>query len=72
MGHRDDLAFMALDDSDEATGDVSDREQNDIIYSAAIPFVMVHLACIAAIWTGITWQAVAICNALGECSDRVL
>ena len=28
------------------------------MYPSAIPFVLVHLACFAAIWTGITWQAV--------------
>jgi stearoyl-CoA desaturase (Delta-9 desaturase) len=32
----------------------------DIVYPSTIPFVVVHLVCIAAIWTGITWQAVAI------------
>jgi len=36
-------------------------EHDDIIYPSAIPFVLVHLGCIAAIWTGITWQALAIC-----------
>src|SRR5215470_862689 len=35
-------------------------EHDDIIYPSAIPFVLVHLTCIAAIWTGITWQAVAV------------
>ena len=35
-------------------------EHNDIIYPSAIPFVLVHLACLAAFWSGITWQAVAI------------
>jgi stearoyl-CoA desaturase (delta-9 desaturase) len=34
--------------------------EDDIVYPSAIPFVVVHLVCIAAIWTGITWQAVAI------------
>jgi stearoyl-CoA desaturase (Delta-9 desaturase) len=43
---------------------VSDCEHNDIIYPAAIPFVLVHLACLAAIWTGITWKAVAVCFVL--------
>jgi stearoyl-CoA desaturase (Delta-9 desaturase) len=43
---------------------VSDSEHNDIIYPTAIPFVLVHLACLAAIWTGITWEAVAICFVL--------
>jgi hypothetical protein len=32
---------------------VSDCEHNDIIYPTAIPFVLVHLACLASIWTGI-------------------
>ena len=38
----------------------SDAVHDDIIYPSAIPFVLVHLACFAAIWTGVTWQAVAI------------
>src|SRR5260370_42406861 len=38
----------------------TDGEHDDIIYPSAIPFVLVHLTCIGAIWTGITWQAVAI------------
>ena len=33
---------------------------HDIIYPSAIPFVLVHVACFAAIWTGVTWQSVAI------------
>jgi stearoyl-CoA desaturase (delta-9 desaturase) len=41
-----------------------DPSLDDIIYPSAIPFVLVHLGCIAAIWTGITWQSVAICIAL--------
>ena len=36
----------------------------DVVYPSAIPFVLVHLACIGAIWSGITWQAVTICVAL--------
>jgi len=60
---------MPLDDSDTAgakaaasddkPSDNSDAH-SDIVYPSAIPFVLVHLACAAAIWTGITWQAVAI------------
>ena len=42
------------------TGDAHD----DIIYPSAIPFVLVHLICLAAIWTGITWQAVVMCIVL--------
>ena len=32
-----------------------DTEIDDIIYPSSIPFLLVHLACIAAIWTGVTW-----------------
>jgi stearoyl-CoA desaturase (delta-9 desaturase) len=39
-------------------------EHNDIIYPSAIPFVLVHLACFGAIWSGITWTSVVICVAL--------
>jgi stearoyl-CoA desaturase (Delta-9 desaturase) len=41
-----------------------DGGDDDIIYPSAVPFVLVHLACIAAIWSGVTWQAIAICVAL--------
>ena len=36
----------------------------DIMYPSAIPFAVVHLACFAAVWTGITWEALALCAAL--------
>ncbi len=39
-------------------------EHDDIMYPSAIPFVLVHLVCFSAIWTGVTWQAVALCIAL--------
>lgn len=39
-------------------------EHDDIMYPSAIPFVVLHLACFAAIFTGITWQSVVICIAL--------
>src|SRR5258708_17657264 len=42
----------------------TDGEHDDIIYPSAIPFVLVHVTCIGAIWSGITWQAVAIGIAL--------
>ena len=41
-----------------------DDEHDDIIYPSAVPFVLIHLGCGAAIWSGITWQAVVICVAL--------
>jgi stearoyl-CoA desaturase (Delta-9 desaturase) len=40
------------------------RAHDDIIYPSVIPFVLVHATCIAAIWTGITPTAVALCVAL--------
>ena len=38
--------------------------ESDIMYPSAIPFVLVHLACFAAIWTGVGWRALAIGVAL--------
>ena len=37
---------------------------DDIVYPSAIPFVIVHLLCLAAIWSGVTWTSLAICVAL--------
>ncbi|HJQ57868.1 MAG TPA: fatty acid desaturase [Vineibacter sp.] len=34
------------------------------MYPSALPFVLLHLGCVAAIWTGVTWQAVVLCVAL--------
>lgn len=39
-------------------------DPGDIVYPSAIPFLLVHLGCLAAIWTGITWSAVVLCVAL--------
>ena len=36
------------------------NEHDDIIYPSALPFVLVHLACVGAIWSDVTWEAVAI------------
>jgi stearoyl-CoA desaturase (Delta-9 desaturase) len=40
------------------------EEHDDIVYPSAIPFVLVHLACFGAIWSGVTWQALVLCVAL--------
>jgi stearoyl-CoA desaturase (delta-9 desaturase) len=37
---------------------------DDIIYPATLPFVLVHLACFAAIWTGVTAEALVLCVVL--------
>jgi stearoyl-CoA desaturase (delta-9 desaturase) len=39
-------------------------DHEDIMYPSAIPFVLVHLACLAVFWTGVTWQALVICVVL--------
>jgi stearoyl-CoA desaturase (Delta-9 desaturase) len=39
-------------------------EHDDIVYPGAIPFVIAHLVCVAAIWTGVTWTALALCVGL--------
>jgi stearoyl-CoA desaturase (Delta-9 desaturase) len=39
-------------------------DHGDIVYPSAIPFVMVHLACLGAIWSGVTWTAVVMAVAL--------
>jgi stearoyl-CoA desaturase (delta-9 desaturase) len=39
--------------SENQPADVHD----DIIYPSAIPFLLVHLACFGAIWSGVTWEA---------------
>jgi stearoyl-CoA desaturase (delta-9 desaturase) len=38
----------------------SQDHHDDIIYPSAIPFVLVHVAALGAIWTGITWQALVM------------
>lgn len=37
---------------------------DDIIYPDAIPFVLVHIACLGALWTGVSWGMVSLCVAL--------
>src|ERR1700754_2970891 len=38
----------------------SDHEHDDIMYPQVVPFLLVHAGCVAAIWSGVSWQAVAI------------
>ena len=42
----------------------ADGTQDDIIYPSALPFLSAHLACFAAIWSGVTWQSVVLCASL--------
>ncbi len=54
--------MMAIDDTRAPDGGHDDH--SDIVYPSAVPFVLVHLACFGAIWSGITWQAVVLGAAL--------
>ncbi len=46
------------------TGETPAALSPDIIYPSALPFALVHVACLGAIWTGIGWKAAAIGIAL--------
>lgn len=48
--------MTTIDDTRAPDGGQDDHI--DIIYPSAVPFVLVHLACFGAIWSGINWQAV--------------
>jgi hypothetical protein len=41
-----------------------DPDHDDIMYPDLVPFLAVHAGCVAAIWSGVTWQAIAICFVL--------
>jgi stearoyl-CoA desaturase (Delta-9 desaturase) len=41
-----------------------EEPHNDIVYPAAIPFVLVHLSVVGIIWTGFTTTAVILCVVL--------
>jgi stearoyl-CoA desaturase (delta-9 desaturase) len=44
--------------------ETNEVEHDDIMYPSAIPFVLIHLGCFAAIWTGVTFEAVILGVAL--------
>jgi len=46
--------------SDQAAPSPAD----DIVYPQTIPFILLHLSCLAAIWTGVTLEALVICATL--------
>jgi stearoyl-CoA desaturase (delta-9 desaturase) len=41
-----------------------DNEHDDIMFPDLIPFSVIHIGCVATIWSGVTWQAIAICIVL--------
>jgi len=42
----------------------ADDAPSDILHPHAIPFVLVHLSCLAAFWTGVSWPALGLCVGL--------
>jgi stearoyl-CoA desaturase (delta-9 desaturase) len=48
---------MMHPDEPRAPAGVHD-DHSDIVYPSAVPFVLVHLACLGAIWSGVTWTAI--------------
>jgi stearoyl-CoA desaturase (Delta-9 desaturase) len=42
----------------------AETDGNDIIYPPIIPFVGLHLSCIAVFWIGIAWQSIVLCVVL--------
>ena len=40
------------------------EHHDDIVYPSAIPFLLVHLAVLGVLWSGVTWTAAALCIAL--------
>jgi len=42
----------------------ANNADDDIVRPSILPFVAVHIGCLAAIWTGVTWEALDICLAL--------
>ncbi len=38
--------------------------EEDVVYPEAIPFVVFHLACLGALWSGVTLTSIVICVAL--------
>ena len=42
----------------------TDEMHNDIVYPQAIPFVLVHLAALGVLWSGVTTTAVILCVTL--------
>jgi len=53
-----------MSDSRPGRAEAGASAHSDIIYPSAIPFILAHLACFAAIWTGVTWRAVVLAVAL--------
>ncbi len=51
---------QASNDAGANTSEVNNDTRDDIIYPSSVAFILVHLACFGALWSGVTWQAVVI------------
>jgi stearoyl-CoA desaturase (delta-9 desaturase) len=51
---------MSQDTSSNSEPPINRDSSTDIVYPSTIPFLIVHLACFAAIWTGVTAEAVGL------------
>ena len=51
---------MSQDNPSSLEPSVDRDSATDIVYPSTIPFIIVHLTCFAAIWAGVTAEAVAI------------
>ncbi|QHO75556.1 acyl-CoA desaturase [Bradyrhizobium sp. CCBAU 051011] len=40
------------------------QEHDDIIYPQVLPFLMIHAGSLMAIWSGVSWPAIALCVVL--------
>jgi stearoyl-CoA desaturase (Delta-9 desaturase) len=40
------------------------QQSDDIAYPSSIGFLLIHLGCFAALWTGLTWGALVLGAAL--------
>src|ERR1700689_4728551 len=55
---------MSQDTSSSLEPSIDRDSATDIVYPSTIAFIIVHLVCFAAIWTGVTAEAVALCFGL--------
>lgn len=46
------------------TFEFDEENHDDIVYPNAIPFLLVHLASLGILWSGVTWEAVLLCVGL--------
>src|SRR6202041_1433401 len=51
---------MSQDTPSSLEPSINRDSATDIVYPSTIPFIVVHLVCFAAIWTGVTVEAVAL------------